>query len=157
MKKLIVISLAGILAASVPGAYAGAADTTFHECKASACFVEISVVEVGGVKTVVANHEILLVAHRGPDKFRRSATIIFNLTTEGYKFVDKKGIEFADKVEFVRENESSHSKRVVMNDKNSKDVPKYSSYKYTIQVQDTEGGDPIVLDPVVINGGGTGH
>lgn len=156
MKKLIIISLAGILAVSVPGAYAKAAGTTFQECRGAVCFVDIDVVDVGGKMTVVANYEISLVSRRGPEKSRRPATIIFTLKTAGYSFVDKNGIEFADKVEFVRDNVSSNSKKVVIHDKNSTDVPKYGWHNYTIQVQD-EDGKVLDVDPVVINGGGVGN
>lgn len=155
MKKLIIISLAGILAASLPQGYVDAAGTTFDQCTGQFCMVQIDVVDVQGTATIVANPEILLVAHRGNDQSRLPVTILFMLNTAGYSFVQD-GITMTNPSgQFTRNNVSSTTTIVVMRDENS-DMPKFHWHSYNIAVEDQDG-NALNVDPVVINGGGIGN
>lgn len=158
MRKLIIILLAGFLAASVPQGYAEAAGTTFDECKIGNCVVNITVVDEAGVKMIVASPTVLLVSHRGSNKARLPVVVTFRLDTAGYSFVSQSGISFKNVVEADKQFTpvSAVSDKIVKIDKNTPNIPKYTSFSYNIEVEDKDG-NVLAVDPVIINGGGVGH
>ena len=148
MKKLIISLFAGILTVSGFSVYATAGPITAFQCEVAVCDVEITVVNN---TTIVANPQILVVAHRNSNKDRRPAMIRYTLSTAGYSFTQG-GIKFDNPgTQFARFPTVPGPPVIVVADINN-DLPPLTAYKYKIMIVDEEG-NALTLDPVIINGG----
>ena len=156
MRNLFMILVAGILAVVGFSDYATATGTE-SRCAVpdnQSCEVNIDVVVVEGKATIVANPETLKIGEKD-GKNRTSVVIHFRLTTDAYSFASN-GINFGTsdraKRQFSRDGGVGGPRHIVMIDKNTTETDE--NFKYSIALIPADGGDPIVLDPVIINGGG---
>lgn len=152
MKKLFLTLLAGILTLGGFGNHAAAQSITAFQCTTAICDVEITVVND---TTIVANPQILIVAHRNNNNNRRPALIRFTLNTAGYSFTQG-GLQFNNPGTQFGPPTPAAGAPVIMVVDNNNDLPPLSSHKYKIMVVDAKGVN-LSLDPVIINGGPIGQ
>ena len=145
MKYLAIFTLAGLLTACAPNA--GIAQTV-RQCTDPVCTVWIDVVGTGNSTKIKPDPDRLEVT-------REPVIIHFRVIAENYVFVTPPGkaVEFKDAeraaTQFTWDNSQGGPKRIVMTDRNVK--VSNNEYPYTIRLVPSGGGEPIELDPTIIN------